>query len=99
MSDFQFDTDLLTEICHKNNVASIGVFGSVAKGQTSETSDIDLLVRFNKKVSLMAVVKLERELSTAFGKKVDLLTESALSPYLREQVLDDLKVIYDEGYV
>ena len=72
----------------------VGVFGSVARGEETESSDIDLLVKFSKRKSLLAIVKLERELSTALGKKVDLLTEAALSPYLREGILNELKVIY-----
>ncbi len=92
---FPFDIDKLIEICQKNDVARIGVFGSVARGEASEQSDIDLLVYFSKPKSLLYLVTLEREISEALGKKVDLLTEMAISPYLRESVLRDLKVIYE----
>jgi uncharacterized protein len=39
-------------------------------------------------------VRLERELSEALGRKVDLLTEGALSPYLRERILQEMRVVY-----
>ena len=52
--------------------------------------------RFSKRKSLFAVVRLERELSEALGRKVDLLTESALSPYLQERILNDMRVVYGE---
>ena len=42
----------------------------------------------------MALVRLERELSEAMGRKVDLLTEAAISPYMRERVLKELRVVY-----
>ena len=73
----------------------IGIFGSMARGEATDKSDIDLLVKFSKRKSLLALVKLERELSTILGRKVDLLTEAAISPYLREQIMHDLQVIYE----
>lgn len=90
-----FDTDKLIEICRKNDVAMVGVFGSAARGEASDRSDIDLLVRFSKRKSLLALVALERQISTALGRKVDLLTEAAISPYLRERVMGELQVIYE----
>lgn len=73
----------------------IGIFGSMARGESTEQSDIDLLVKFAKRKSLLALVRLERELSVALGRKVELLTEAAISPYLRERVLCELQVIYE----
>lgn len=62
----------------------VGVFGSMVRGEATEKSDLDLLVKFTGRKSLLALVRLERELSAALGRKVDLLTEASLSPYLRE---------------
>ena len=92
-----FDSRKLIEICRKNDVAMLGVFGSIARGEATAQSDIDLLVRFSKAKSLLTLVRLERQISTALGKKVDLLTEAAISPYIRDQVKRDLKVIYESG--
>ena len=75
----------------------IGVFGSMARGEGNQKSDIDLIVRFSKRKSLLALVRLERELSTALGRKVDLLTEAAISPYLRDAILKDMRVVYEKG--
>ena len=90
-----FDTDKLIEICRQNDVARIGVFGSVARGEATDQSDVDLLVYFSKRKSLLAHVALERQLSTALGRKVDLLTEAAISPYLRDRIKRELQVIYE----
>ena len=75
----------------------IGVFGSAARGEITKQSDIDLLVKFSKRKSLLALVRLERELSNALGRKVDLLTEADISQYLRERILRELQVIYEAG--
>jgi len=95
MKTLPFDTHQIIEICQNNDVSMIGVFGSMARGEATNRSDIDLLVKFSKRKSLLALVKLERELTTILGRKVDLLTEAAISPYLRERVMDDLQVIYE----
>jgi hypothetical protein len=89
------EVDKLVEICRANDIEMVGVFGSIARGEATSESDVDLLVRFSEKKSLLALVRLERELSETLGKKVDLLTEAAISPYLRDRVKRDLRVIYE----
>ena len=92
---FPFDKNKLVEICRKNDIAMIGVFGSFARGEANEQSDIDLLVDFSERKSLLTLVRIERELSKLLERKVQLLTEAAISPYLRERIKHDLKVIYE----
>lgn len=95
MASLPFDVAPLIDICRENDVSKVGVFGSMARGEASAQSDVDLLVEFSKRKSLLALVALERKISSAIGRKVDLLTEAALSPYLRERILGDLQVIYE----
>jgi predicted nucleotidyltransferase len=95
MAPLPFDTDALFTLCRENDVATLGVFGSMARGEASDQSDIDLLVEFSKRKSLLALVSLERKMSAALGRKVDLLTEAAISPYLRDGIKRDLRVIYE----
>jgi predicted nucleotidyltransferase len=95
MTSAALDTNKLIEICRRNDVSMLGVFGSVARGEATAQSDVDLLVKFSKGKSLLAVVSLERQLSEALGRKVDLLTEGDLSPYLRSRILRDVRVIYE----
>jgi uncharacterized protein len=95
MSAVLFDTNALVNICRENDVAKLEVFGSIARGEASGDSDVDLLVEFSKRKSLLALVSLERKMSAALGRKVDLLTEAAISPYLREEINRDRRVIYE----
>jgi uncharacterized protein len=95
MVTYPFDTAKLIELCRQNDVVMLGVFGSAAREEADSTSDIDLLVEFSKRKSLLSLVALERQFSTALGRKVDLLTEASLSPYLRDQIRRDLQVIYE----
>jgi uncharacterized protein len=94
---YPFNVSRLIDICRQNDVSMVGVFGSMVRGEARKKSDIDLIIRFSKRKSLLAVVRLERELSEALGRKVDLLTEGAISPYLREQILKEMQVVYEKG--
>jgi predicted nucleotidyltransferase len=97
MNAYPFDARELVEICKANGATLVGLFGSMARGEATENSDIDLLVRMAKPKSLLSMVALERQLTDAAGRKVDLLTEGALSPYLRERILGELQVLYATG--
>jgi predicted nucleotidyltransferase len=93
---YPFDLSRMIDICRQNDVSMIGVFGSMACGEAKKKSNIDLIIRFSKRKSLLAMARLERELLEALGRKVDLLTQAAINPYLRESVLKELKVVYGE---
>ncbi len=95
MNELPFDVEKLIDLCRRNGIVRVGLFGSMARGEASEQSDIDLLVEFARPVSLLKFVALERELSSALGRKVDLLTEAAISPYLRDRIRRDLRIIYE----
>jgi predicted nucleotidyltransferase len=87
-------SDEVAAICKKYHVASISVFGSTVREEATTESDIDLLVTFSRPISLLQMVGLERELSEVLGRKVDLLTEASLSPYLRDRILKERRVVY-----
>lgn len=73
---------------------SIAVFGSYARDEAGPTSDLDLLVDFDNSLSLLSLIQIEQELSRQLGIKVDLVTEAALSPYIRQRIKNELRVIY-----
>ena len=95
MVKMPFDTKKLIEICRQNDVIKVGIFGSIARGEATDRSDIDILVYFAKRKSLLTFVALERQISTALCRKVDLLTEAAISPYLFDKIKRELVVIYE----
>lgn len=91
------DTSLLPEICRQNDIVRLRVFGSFARGEEEPGSDLDLIADFSTRKSLLDLVRIERELSERLGVPVDLLTERALSPYLRDRILGEARVIYDRA--
>ncbi|MGB7818139.1 MAG: nucleotidyltransferase domain-containing protein [Ornithinibacter sp.] len=63
------------------------VFGSVARGEDDEGSDVDLLFVMGRPLSLMELGRLEDEVSASVGLPVDLVPESSLRPALRDRAL------------
>ena len=95
MSQLPFDPHKLAGICKRNQVARLRLFGSYARGEATESSDIDLIAEFASPKSLFDIVRIEIEMSDALGRKVDLLTEGAVSPYIRDRIRDDIRVVYE----
>lgn len=62
------------------------VFGSVARGEANSTSDIDLLVEMDNGRSLLDLIELSQELEAVLDRKVDILTDEGLSPYLEQRI-------------
>ena len=71
-------------------VASLSLFGSVARGDSTEDSDIDLLVRFDGRASFDRYMDLKLFLEDLLGRRVDLVTEQALREEIRAHVEQDL---------
>ncbi|KAF5088595.1 Nucleotidyltransferase domain protein [anaerobic digester metagenome] len=77
---------LRDELSTRFSVSRIGIFGSVARGEQTETSDIDILVEFSRPIGFFTFVELEEYLSLRLGAPVDLVTPDALKPLIRERV-------------
>lgn len=72
----------------------IAIFGSYARGEGKPGSDIDVLVEFSERKTLLEFVGIERQLSELLGVKVDLLTEKSISPYLIDRIKEEMEVIH-----
>jgi len=72
----------------------ISLFGSFVRGDDSAGSDLDIIVEFSERKSLLELVRLERELSELLDRKVDLLTEKSISPYLIDRIKGEMEVIF-----
>ena len=91
----QLDYQKIIKICCPYGIKNIALFGSFVRGEATPDSDIDLLVEFIDPIGLLVFVRLERELSEAMGRKVDLLTDDAISPHIKESILSEKQVIYE----
>lgn len=84
----------LKDICKQSGIAYLGLFGSYARDEQRSSSDIDLLVRFDRPVGYFKLVQIQEDIKTLLNKDVDLVTENALSKYIKPHVYKDLKTIY-----
>ena len=75
------------ELEARYNVKTIGIFGSVVRGQTHAKSDLDMLVEFQRPIGLFKFLELEELLSERLGAKVDLVSKKALKPYIGQAIL------------
>lgn len=84
----------IVQILKNEGAGKIAVFGSYIRGEEKPKSDIDIIVEFSERKSLLELVRIERELSEVLGIKVDLLTEKSISPYLIDTIRKEMEVIY-----
>ncbi len=91
-----FQTAELKELCHQYGVERLSVFGSTARNQATEQSDLDLLVSFSssKRFGLLEFIAFEDKLAEATRKRVDLVMESSLRGRRGENIRRDVQVIY-----
>jgi len=89
-------TQKIEPVLKKHDVSFAGLFGSRARGEERPDSDVDLLVRFNEQKGLFEMVGLEHDLSEVLNLEVDVVTEGALSPSLKFEVLKDLQPLYGQ---
>lgn len=78
------------EMAKQFGVKSLLLFGSVARGEASITSDVDLLVEFDRPVGYFGLFALQDYLEKLLGCSVDLGTPDSLKPYMRERIQGEL---------
>lgn len=78
-------------LARRYGAVRVRLFGSVARGDAGPASDIDLLVRMRADRSFFDFVSLWQDLEAALGRRVDLVSEGGLSPYLRGRILKEAR--------
>ncbi len=81
------------EMSEHYHVKKIGIFGSCVRGEDRQDSDLDILVEFTKPVDLFQFMDLEEHIERLVGRKVDLVSNNALKPFIRENVLREVVYI------
>ena len=92
-------TKMIADYFKTQPVLKAWLFGSFARGEECETSDVDILVKFDRSlpIGLLAYVRMHRELEEKLGRKVDLVEEGTLRPAAQATANRDLKVIYERS--
>ena len=92
-------TQVIAEYFKTQPVLKAWLFGSFARGEETEDSDVDVLVKFDRSlpIGLLAYIRMHRELEERLGRKVDLVEEGTLRPAAQKTAERDLKVIYERS--
>jgi predicted nucleotidyltransferase len=79
----------ILELAMRHGARNVRVFGSLARGEEREDSDLDLLVTLEDHRTLLDLVGLKQDLEDLVHRPVDVVTDRGLSPYLRERILSE----------
>ena len=85
----------IAEICRRHRVRRMALFGSVLRDDFTPQSDVDVLIEYEPgHAGGFEFFRMRRELTTMLGREVDMHTAASLSPYFRQEVLDEAEEIY-----
>ena len=79
----------ILDVVRRHGGQNVRVFGSRVRGEGAPDSDVDILIDLEPGRSLLDIVAIKQDLEDLLGCSVDVVTEAAVSPYIREQVLSE----------
>lgn len=89
--------DRLAEFCRLNHIRKLSLFGSILREDFGPDSDIDILVEFEPDhVPGFGFIRLQDELSAMLGHKVDMVTPKFLNRRIRQSVMEQAEVCYEQ---
>ena len=84
----------INQICGEYGISYLAIFGSQARNEARDDSDVDFLVEFKNTPGLIEFIKAKQEFEKVLNKKVDMVTKNSLSKYLAPYVNRDIQRIY-----
>jgi len=99
LENINIPMDELLAFCQSHPIRKLSLFGSVLRADFTPKSDVDVLVEFESGscITYFDLAAMQRELGKIFRRRVDLGTTGSLSPYIRQQVLNAARVIYEQA--
>ena len=82
----KFKRPEILRLAQAHGAHNVRIFGSVARGEAHPESDVDFLVEMDSGRSLLDLIELSQDLETLLQRKVDILTDQGLSPYLEQRI-------------
>lgn len=91
-------TEKLGNICKRNDVVFLAVFGSYVRGEHRRGSDVDVAIEYDRKKpkDIFDLLHLENEFKSVFRRKVDLGVYSGMNRAVRDAMKKDMRVLYEK---
>ncbi len=86
----------ISHIFTEYGITYAGIFGSVSRGDDKPESDVDIMIRMGKPLTMFSYMAMIRNIEESLGRKVDVVTEKSLNKFVRPYVLPELKTIYEK---
>ncbi|MCC6765746.1 MAG: nucleotidyltransferase family protein [Deltaproteobacteria bacterium] len=83
----------ILRLAEAHGARNVRLFGSAARGEAGDESDIDVLVTMEPGRSLLDLVGLSQDLEQLLGRQVDVVSDRGLSPYLRDHILAEARAL------
>ncbi len=84
----------IVNVLKREGAKRVEIFGSYARGESKKGSDIDIIVEFKGKKSLIDLIRIEENIKKRVGRKIDLLTKNSISPLIKEKIKKEVRVVY-----
>jgi hypothetical protein len=81
--------EIVLPVLRQHGITRAGTFGSVARGEATPESDVDILIELDRHASLLDYIGIKLELEEVLGQRVDLVQYAAIKPRLRERILGE----------
>jgi uncharacterized protein len=81
--------EAILDLAYHHGLRRVRLFGSVVRGEEKPDSDVDVLVDLEPKAGLLDLIGFEQDLEELLGRKVDVVAEGGLSPYLESRILGE----------
>jgi len=90
----QDQIEIIIDTMKPYHPTKIGIFGSMARGDATGDSDVDILYTLKDTIGLFKLMRLKLSLEEKLNRKVDLVSEKYINPKLKAYVINDLRLIY-----
>lgn len=87
--------EAIAPVLRRYGISRAEIFGSVARGDATSASDVDVLVTIGRPMGMLSYVRMKRELENALGKNVDIITERNMNKFIEPHIRKDMQVVYE----
>ncbi|MEK7200658.1 MAG: nucleotidyltransferase family protein [Patescibacteria group bacterium] len=85
----------ISPILEKYGIEKADIFGSFSRGEQTEKSDIDLMVRLGRPMGIFEFMGLKEDLMNTLGRDVDVVSEDSVDKFIKPYIIPDLKTVYE----